>query len=181
MIKKKLTLCILIICSSCFNNKIKEIKDLSFEKLKINKNASQVNSKYIEGIEPKEFENFLLNNNFKKISDKKNETNLFNEYIFNEPDANYKIIVDGEDKLNKIEFFSSSKTNSLEKANLFFNKAAKIPIPQVDTIRTKSWTQTNINLVNENFSKATILSNIHFILEQINSNEFKLTIKKYGI
>jgi len=179
MIRKGLILTLLFITTSCFNNKIKEIKDLSFEKLKVTKNVSQVNSNFLEGIIPKDLEDFLLKNNF--ITNKENITNDEpHEFIFKESEAIYSVIIDGNEKLKKIEFYSFSKTNSLDKAIIFFKQASKIPIPQVDTLRMKKWTESNMSLVNENLSRATILSNIHYIIEQINSNEFKLTIKKYS-
>jgi hypothetical protein len=173
MIKRGLILCLLFLASSCFNNKIKEIKHLSFDELIINKNASQVNSGFLGCITTKDFGDFLLKNNFKN---KDNQT----EFIFSEKDATYKVIIDGNEKLKSIEFYSYSKLNSLEKALVFFKQAAKISIPQTDTLKIKTWTEGNMKIINEKFSRATILSNIHYIIEQISLNEFKLTIKKYN-
>ena len=64
-------------------------------------------------------------------------------------------------------------------ANIFFKNASKIPIPQVDTLRVRKWTEKNITSINKDLSKATILSNVYYNLKQISQNEFKLTIKKY--
>ena len=172
MIRKGLVLALLLLISSCFNNNIKEIKDLSFEKLIVNKNVSQVNSSFLEGISPKDFKEFLSNNNFATSND-------LSEFIFRETEAVYKVIIYGKEKIEKIEFYSFSKVSPLKKAQIFFNQASKIPIPQVDTLRIKKWTETNMRLINDSYSRATILSNIHYTIEQTNSNEFKLTIKKY--
>tara|TARA_B100000902_G_scaffold329707_1_gene326327 strand:- start:113 stop:634 length:522 start_codon:yes stop_codon:yes gene_type:complete len=171
MSKKIFSLTLIFISFSCFNNKLKEIKNFNFENLNTNPNVSQVNSKFIEGISSKDFKAFLIKNNFKEIETK--------EFIFKEDDAYYKINVIGNGKIREIEFYTSSKNNLLEKASLFFKKAAKMPIPQVDTLRIKNWTETNLNVVNERLSQATILSNIHFLLEQISFDEYKYSIKKY--
>ena len=171
MSKKIFSLTLIFISFSCFNNKSKQIKNFNFENLNTNPNVSQVNSKFIEGVSSKDFKTFLMKNNFKEVKTK--------EFIFEEDDAYYKIKVIGNEKIREIEFYTSSKNNLLEKASLFFKKAAKIPIPQVDTLRIKNWTETNLNVVNERLSQATILSNIHFLLEQISFDEYKYSIKKY--
>lgn len=173
MNKRRQFLCLLFLLASCFNTKIKEIKNLSFDELIINKDASQVNSKFLEGITPNDFGDLLLKNNF---INKDNQ----NEFIFSEKNAAYKVIIEGNEKLKKIEFYSYSRVNSLEKANVFFIKAAKLPIPQTDTLKIKNWTEVNMKIINEKFSRATVLSNIHYIIEQISSTEFRLTIKKYN-
>tara|TARA_B100000780_G_scaffold125495_1_gene88012 strand:+ start:52 stop:576 length:525 start_codon:yes stop_codon:yes gene_type:complete len=173
MIRKVLVLNLLLLISSCFSNKIKEIKDFSFEKLIVNENISQVNSSFLEGIDPKDFKEFLLKNNFTNSND-------LNEFIFNETEANFRVIIDSKEKIQKIEFYSYSEVSPLKKAQTFFKQASKIPIPQVDTLRIKKWTEANMKLINEKFSRATILSNIHYIIEQIDPNEFRLTIKKYN-
>ena len=116
------------------------------------------------------FQNLLLNKKSSPIKES------FKEFIFEEDDAYYKIKVIGNEKIREIEFYTSSKNNLLEKASLFFKKAAKIPIPQVDTLRIKNWTETNLNVVNEKLSQATILSNIHFLIEQISFDEYKYSI-----
>ena len=143
MSKKFFSLTLIFISFSCFNNKSKQIKNFNFENLNTNPNVSQVNSKFIEGVSSKDFKTFLMKNNFKEVKTK--------EFIFEEDDAYYKIKVIGNEKIREIEFYTSSKNNLLEKASLFFKKAAKIPIPQVDTLRIKNWTETNLNVVNENF------------------------------
>ena len=171
MSKKIFSLTLIFISFSSFNNKLKEIKNFNFENLNTNPNVSQVNSKFIEGISSKDLKAFLIKNNFKEIETK--------EFIFEEDDAYYKINVIGNGKIREIEFYTSSKNNLLEKASLFFKKAAKIPIPHVDTLRIKNWTETNLNVVNERLSQATILSNIHFLIEQISFDEYKYSIKKY--
>ncbi len=171
MLKKFFSLTLIFISFSCFNNKSKQIKNFNFENLNTNPNVSQVNSKFIEGVSSKDFKTFLMKNNFKEVKTK--------EFIFEEDDAYYKIKVIGNKKIREIEFYTSSKNNLLEKASLFFKKAAKIPIPQVDTLRIKNWTETNLNVVNEKLSQATILSNIHFLIEQISFDEYKYSIKKY--
>ena len=171
MSKKIFSLTLIFISFSCFNNKSKQIKNFNFENLNTNPNVSQVNSKFIEGVSSKDFKTFLMKNNFKEVKTK--------EFIFEEDDAYYKIKVIGNEKIREIEFYTSSKNNLLEKASLFFKKAAKIPIPQVDTLRIKNWTETNLNVVNEKLSQATILSNIHFLIEQISFDEYKYSIKKY--
>jgi hypothetical protein len=171
MLKKFFSLTLIFISFSCFNNKSKQIKNFNFENLNTNPNVSQVNSKFIEGVSSKDFKTFLMKNNFKEVKTK--------EFIFEEDDAYYKIKVIGNEKIREIEFYTSSKNNLLEKASLFFKKAAKIPIPQVDTLRIKNWTETNLNVVNEKLSQATILSNIHFLIEQISFDEYKYSIKKY--
>ena len=171
MLKKIFSLTLIFISFSCFNNKLKQIKNFNFENLNTNPNVSQVNSKFIEGVSSKDFKTFLMKNNFKEVKTK--------EFIFEEDDACYKIKVIGNEKIREIEFYTSSKNNLLEKASLFFKKAAKIPIPQVDTLRIKNWTETNLNVVNEKLSQATILSNIHFLIEQISFDEYKYSIKKY--
>ena len=178
MIKKLLSLSLVFIATSCFNNKIKEIKDLNFDELKIDKNISQVNSNFLEGINPQDFEEFLIKKNFKKK--KKESSGSIKEYDFTELEDKYRIVIDANEKVKKIEFFSYSEINSLEKATLFFNIASKISFPQIDTVRIKKWTESNMSSISKKSSRATILSNIHYIIEQINIGEFKLTIKKYS-
>ena len=182
MLKKGFFLVLIFfITISCFNNKIKEIKDFSFEKLKTTQTSSQVNSNYLEGVSPIDLEVFLLEKNFQKINNQENSDKdiSLKQFIFSETEANYKIVINGNEKIKKIEFYSKSETNPLGSAKVFFTKASKIPIPQIDTLRIKKWTEHNINLITEKFSKATILANIHYIIEQLSSSEYRLTIKKY--
>jgi len=181
MLKKGLYLILIfLITISCFKNKIKEIKDFSFEKLKTNQTSSQVNSNYLEGINPIDLEVFLLENNFQNNSQENPNKDIYpKQFIFSETKASYKIVINGNKKIKRIEFYSNSETNPLSKAKIFFKKASKIPIPQIDTLRIKKWTENNINLITENFSKATILANVHYIIEQLSASEYKLTIKKY--
>jgi len=78
MFKKGLYLILsFLITISCFKNKIKEIKDFSFEKLKTNQISSQVNSNYLEGINPIDLEVFLLENNFQKKTTKKTQIKIY--------------------------------------------------------------------------------------------------------
>ena len=63
MQKKLLLFLVFHLLISCFNNKIEEIKDFNFNNLKTIQ-SSQVNSKYIEGINSKDLESYLLKNNF---------------------------------------------------------------------------------------------------------------------
>jgi len=182
MFKKGLYLILsFLITISCFKNKIKEIKDFSFEKLKTNQISSQVNSNYLEGINPIDLEVFLLENNFQKKNNQENPNkDLYpKQFVFSETKANYKIVINGNEKIKKIEFYSNSETNPLNSAKLFFKKASKIPIPQIDTLRMKKWTENAINLITKNFSRATVLSNVYYIIEQLSVSEYKLTIKKY--
>ena len=96
MSKKIFSLTLIFISFSCFNNKLKEIKNFNFENLNTNPNVSQVNSKFIEGISSKDIITFLKKNNFKELKTK--------EFIFEEDDACYKINVIGNEKISEIEF-----------------------------------------------------------------------------
>ena len=55
MLKKFFSLTLIFISFSCFNNKLKQIKNFNFENLNTNPNVSQVNSKFIEGVSSKDF------------------------------------------------------------------------------------------------------------------------------
>ena len=179
MLKKTFSLIIVLITTSCFNKKIEEIKYFNFDELNTTQ-SSQVNSKYLEGINFLDLEVHLLKNNFQKETVKELSDSLISKkYIFSEPESTYEIIVSGDQKIKKIEFYSKSNINPLKMANIFFKNASKIPIPQVDTLRVRKWTEKNITSINKDLSKATILSNVYYNLKQISQNEFKLTIKKY--
>ena len=179
MQKKLLLFLVFHLLISCFNNKIEEIKDFNFNNLKTIQ-SSQVNSKYIEGINSKDLESYLLKNNFQIEPVPESSSDILSKkFYFSESEASYGILITGDPRIEKIEFFSKSKKNSLQKAKIFFKNVSKIPIPQVDTSRTRKWTENNMNSINTDLSKATILSNVYYKIEQTNSEEFKLTIKKY--
>jgi hypothetical protein len=88
--------------------------------------------------------------------------------------------MEGDLKIKSIQYKVESKVNLDDNALNFLIKAASLEIPQVNIEKIKKWTKNNIPLVNEKFSKATILSNIYYRLQKPEKNKFILTVKNYG-
>ena len=88
--------------------------------------------------------------------------------------------MEGNSKIKSLQFTVESELEINESELNFLIKAVSIRIPQVDIEKIKTWTKQNIPLVNEKFSKATILSNIYYRLQKPGKNKFTLTIRNYG-
>ena len=176
--KKILFVLFLIILISCYNQ---SFENFNFDKLTINDDATQLNTKFIEGLDPLVFEEFLDEWNFSSNDQSFSSKKIINkEFIKKNSAVSYLINVEGNSKIKSLQFTVESELEINESELNFLIKAVSIRIPQVDIEKIKNWTKQNIPLVNEKFSKATILSNIYYRLQKPEKNKFTLTVKNYG-
>ena len=176
--KKILFVLFLIILISCYNQ---SFENFNFDKLTINNDATQLNTKFIEGLDPLVFEEFLDEWNFSSNDQSFSSKKIINkEFIKKNSAVSYLINVEGNSKIKSLQFTVESELEINESELNFLIKAVSIRIPQVDIEKIKNWTKQNIPLVNEKFSKATILSNIYYRLQKPEKNKFTLTVKNYG-
>ena len=176
--KKILFVLFLIILISCYNQ---SFENFNFDKLTINNDATQLNTKFIEGLDPLVFEEFLDEWNFTSNDQSFSSKKIINkEFIKKNSAVSYLINVEGNSKIKSLQFTVESELEINESELNFLIKAVSIRIPQVDIKKIKNWTKQNIPLVNEKFSKATILSNIYYRLQKPEKNKFTLTVKNYG-
>ena len=179
MIKKNfLNVLFLVFLTSCSNQ---SFKDFSFNELIIDKDATQLKTKFIEGIDPITFEEYLIGWDFKIIKESLSSEKLIDkQFIKKHSGVSYIVNMEGDLKIKSIQYKVESKVNLDDNALNFLIKAASLEIPQVNIEKIKKWTKNNIPLVNEKFSKATILSNIYYRLQKPEKNKFILTVKNYG-
>jgi hypothetical protein len=176
--KKILFVLFSIIMISCYNQ---SFENFNFDKLTINNNATQLNTKFIEGLDPLVFEEFLDEWNFTSNDESFSNKKIINkEFIKKNSSVSYLINVEGNSKIKSLQFTVESELEINESELNFLVKAVSVRIPQVDIEKIKNWTKQNIPLVNEKFSKATILSNIYYRLQKPEKNKFTLTIRNYG-
>mgnify|MGYP001348377060 CR=1 FL=1 len=176
--KKILFVLFPIIMISCYNQ---SFENFNFDKLAINENATQLNTKFIEGLDPLVFDEFLGEWNFVSNEERFSSKKIINkEFIKKNSNVTYQINVEGNSKIKSLQFTIESELEINESELNFLIKAVSINIPQVDIQKIKTWTKQNILLVNEKFSKATILSNIYYRLQKPKKNKFTLTIRNYG-
>ena len=176
--KRFLSLLFSIFLVSCFN---RSFENFSFNELIIDKNAKQLNTKFIEGLDPLTFEEFLTDWDFTIEKESFSPEKLINkEFIKNHSGVSYIVNMEGNLKIKSIRYKVESKIDLDENALNFLVEAASLKIPQVNIEKIKKWTKNNIPLVNEKFSKATILSNIYYRLQKPEKNKFILTVKNYG-
>lgn len=176
--KKNFFVLLSIILMSCYNQ---SFENFNFDKLTINNNATQLNTKFIEGLDPLVFEEFLDEWNFTSNNQSFSSKKIINkEFIKKNSAVSYLINVEGNSKIKSLQFTVESELEINESELNFLIKAVSIRIPQVDIEKIKNWTKQNIPLVNEKFSKATILSNIYYRLQKPEKNKFTLTVKNYG-
>ena len=176
--KKILFVLFSIILISCYNQ---SFENFNFDKLTINNDATQLNTKFIEGLDPLVFEEFLDEWNFSSNDQSFSSKKIINkEFIKKNSAVSYLINVEGNSKIKSLKFTVESELEINESELNFLIKAVSIRIPQVDIEKIKNWTKQNIPLVNEKFSKATILSNIYYRLQKPEKNKFTLTVKNYG-
>ena len=176
--KKILFVLFSIILISCYNQ---SFENFNFDKLTINNDATQLNTKFIEGLDSLVFEEFLYEWNFTSNDQSFSSKKIINkEFIKKNSAVSYLINVEGNSKIKSLQFTVESELEINESELNFLIKAVSIRIPQVDIKKIKNWTKQNIPLVNEKFSKATILSNIYYRLQKPEKNKFTLTVKNYG-
>ena len=176
--KRFLSLFFSIFLVSCFN---RSFENFSFNELIIDKNAKQLNTKFIEGLDPLTFEEFLTDWDFTIEKESFSPEKLINkEFIKKHSGVSYIVNMEGNLKIKSIQYKVESKIDLDENALNFLVEAASLKIPQVNIEKIKKWTKNNIPLVNEKFSKATILSNIYYRLQKPEKNKFILTVKNYG-
>ena len=147
----------------------------------IDKNATQLNTEFIEGLNPLAFEELLFDWNFKSKDQSFSSKKIINkEFIKKNSGLSYTINVEGNSKVKSLQFTIESELEINESELDFLIKAVSIRIPQVDIDKIKNWTMQNIPVINEKFSKATILSNIYYRLKKPEKNKYSLYIKNYG-
>lgn len=176
--KKYLSLLFSIFLIYCSNQ---SFDDFSFNELIIDKNAKQLNTKFIEGLDPLNFEQYLIDWDFRILKEKLSSEQLIDKkFIKKYSGVSYIVSIKGESKIKSIQYKVESKIDLDKNALNFLIKAASLEIPQVNIEKIKKWTKNNIPLVNEKFSKATILSNIYYRLQKPEKNKLILTVKNYG-
>ena len=176
--KKYLSLLFSIFLIYCSNQ---SFDDFSFNELIIDKNAKQLNTKFIEGLDPLNFEQYLIDWDFRILKEKLSSEQLIDKkFIKKYSGVSYIVSIKGESKIKSIQYKVESKIDLDKNALNFLIKAASLKIPQVNIEKIKKWTKNNIPLVNEKFSKATILSNIYYRLQKPEKNKLILTVKNYG-
>tara|TARA_B100001057_G_scaffold468590_1_gene527930 strand:+ start:11186 stop:11728 length:543 start_codon:yes stop_codon:yes gene_type:complete len=176
--KKNLFILLSITLLSCYN---RSFENFNFDLLTIDKNVTQLNTKFIEGLDPLKFEELLADWNFTSKDQSFSSEKIINkEFIKKNYGVLYTINVEGNLKIKSLQFTIESESEINESKLDFLIKAVSIRIPQVDIDKIKNWTKQNIPIINEKFSKATILSNIYYRLQKSEKNKYSLHIKNYG-